>query len=241
MTAESKTALISGVSGGLGGDIARFLLADDWDVHGLSRTKPDFKHERFFWQEADLAQPAKLRGALSSLRQSFDALILAAGMSGPVGPGLILPLDGWRETFEVNFFAPLAIAKEMFVRLRPNACIIFFSGGGAANARPLVGPYAASKLAAVKLAEQLALDHKGFRFYAIAPGAHDTKIFREQRAGTGEPAPKFAEFSQVEKLIRTFISDTAGRLNGRFVHVRDDVEKLLSFPEGGMIRRFEAR
>jgi NAD(P)-dependent dehydrogenase (short-subunit alcohol dehydrogenase family) len=167
--------------------------------------------------------------------------VLAAGMSGPVGSALSLPASGWRETFEVNFFAPLAIAQSLLGRARPNACAIFFSGGGAVTPRPLVGPYAVSKLAVVKLAEQLALDHRGFRFYAIAPGAHDTEIFKEQNTKTGEPQPKFAEFSAVERLIRAFLDDADGRLNGRFIHIRDDLDKLRSLPEGGTIRRIEVR
>jgi NAD(P)-dependent dehydrogenase (short-subunit alcohol dehydrogenase family) len=106
--------------------------------------------------------------------------------------------------------------------------------------RPQVGPYAISKLALVKLAEQLALEYPGLRFYGLAPGAHPTKLFEEQRR-VATTAPPFAHLSDVARLLHTLIADGEGRLNGRLIHIRDDIEKLLSLKDGGTVRRVERR
>ena len=89
--------------------------------------------------------------------------------------------------------------------------------------KPFVGPYAVSKLAVTKLAEQLALEYPSFRFYALAPGAHNTKLFDEQNSMSSGPLPRFVDFADVERLLETLLGDTDGRLRGKLIHVRDDV------------------
>ena len=238
--AGSKHVLITGVSAGIGANIAQFFLRQGWTVYGLSRRTPAFQDTRFIWQQCDLTDPAAI-AAWAAGDVAFDAIVHNAALSGALGPGLGIPMAAWREAFEVNFFAPLDLTQRLIGHCRPNACIIFLSGGGSVTPKPFVGPYAVSKLAVTKLAEQLALEYPEFRFYGLAPGAHNTKLFDEQNSMSSGALPRFAEFADVERLLDTFLADTTGRLRGRLVHVRDDIEKMLAAPEAGMIRRLEQR
>ena len=68
-----------------------------------------------------------------------------------------------------------------------------------------------------------------------------TKLFEEQH-GASDPGPAaFAELPDVFRLLQKLIGDTGRRLNGKLIHVRDDIEKLLSVDEGGTVRRVERR
>ena len=241
MAADGKHVIITGVSTGIGNKLTRFLLQEGWSVYGLSRRKPDIEASHFFWCACDITHPAAVAAAVQHLPATIDALVHNAGASGAVGPGLSIELEAWRTAFEVNFFAPLNLTKQVVERCRSNACVVFLSGGGSVTPKPFVGPYAVSKLAATKLAEQLALEYPRLRFYALAPGAHNTKLFEEQNSMSSEKLPPFAEFAAVTRLFQTLIDDTDGRLNGKLVHVRDDIEQLLSVPDGGTIRRVERR
>lgn len=241
MRGEVKKAILTGVSSGIGNYLAEFLLQEGWSVSGLSRREPEIRHSRFDWHSCDLSDAQAIVSLTQHLSTPIDLVVHNAGVSGDVGPGLEIDLAAWRTAFEVNFFAPLSLTKHLMAHCRPNACFVFLSGGGAVTARPLVGPYAISKLALVKLAEQLALEYPGLRFYALAPGAHPTKLFEEQQQVASTTPPVFADLAEVARLLQTLIADTDGRLNGKLVHVRDDIEKLLSVQDGGTVRRVERR
>lgn len=240
MDGEDKNALITGASSGIGHYLAEFLLQQGWTVHGLSRRRPDIVSPHFLWDECDLGDAHALESLMQRFQGSLDLVIHNAGVTGGAGPGLDIDLAAWRIAFEVNFFAPLSLTKHLIAHCRPNACFVFLSGGGAVTARRLVGPYAISKLAVVKLAEQLALEYPSFRFYAMAPGAHETNLLAEQQRVTAEQ-PQIANLTEVVQLLQTLVADTDGRLNGKVIHIRDDIEKLLSVPGGGTVRRVERR
>jgi len=175
------------------------------------------------------------------MTERLSCVVANAARGGPVGPSLDIPLREWRKTIDVNFFAHLDVVRHAIAHCRPGASFIFLSGGGAVTPRPLLGPYAISKLAIAKLAEQLALEYRRFRFYAVAPGTHDTRILRGLFRGLATVPPPLTAFGDVERLLDTLVNDRAGRLNGRLVHVHDDVRALLSVADGGYIRRVEKR
>jgi len=237
---EQRNAIITGVSSGIGRYLAECLLQEGWSVHGVSRRRPEIRDPRFRWDECDLGDPRAVGALAGRCAAPIDVVIHNAAISGDLGAGLDIDLAAWRAAFEVNFFAPLSLTKGLVAHCRPNACFIFLSGGGAVTARPLVGPYAISKLAVVKLAEQLALEYPTFRFYALAPGAHPTRLFEEQQRVTSEQPP-FADLKKVGQLLQTLLADSDGRLNGRLIHVCDDIEKLLSVEGGRTVRRVERR
>lgn len=234
-------AVVTGVSSGIGNYLAHELLRHGWTVSGLSRRAPEIRDSRFEWHRCDLSDEPVVASVAEQLHKPIDLVVHNAAISGGLGPGLDIDLARWRDAFEVNFFAPLHLTQRLAPHCTPNACIVLLSGGGAVTARRRVGPYAITKLADVKLAEQLALDHPNLRFYALAPGAHRTKLFEEQH-GASDPGPAaFAELPDVFRLLQKLIGDTGRRLNGKLIHVRDDIEKLLSVDEGGTVRRVERR
>lgn len=238
---RSRTAFISGVSRGIGEGLARFFLRRGWAVVGVSRSKPRLSHALLTWHKCDITDPAAVRRLFRGRRWKFDCVIANAAAGGPIGPSLEIPQTAWREAFEVNFFSHLEVMRYIIRRAKTGAAFLFLSGRGAVSPRPRAGPYAISKLAITKLAEQLALEYPRFRFYAVAPGAHDTAMARAHLAALGEHTPDGVPFGALERLILRLIADREGRISGRLVHVRDQIGRLLSVPEGGYIRRIEKR
>lgn len=210
-------------------------------MRSVSRSQPRIRHGRFFWERCDISDPVAVNRVFAGITETFSCVVNNAARGGPVGPSLQIPLWQWRKTFEVNFFSHLDIVGHAIEHCNPGACFIFLSGGGAVTPRPFLGPYATSKLAITKLVEQLSLEYKKFRFYAVAPGTHDTRILRELFRGLQRTPPRFTDFEDVERLLETLVNDRGGRLNGRLLHVRDDVRALLSIEDGGYIRRVEKR
>ncbi|WP_049752197.1 SDR family NAD(P)-dependent oxidoreductase [Actinobacillus succinogenes] len=81
-----KTAVITGVSSGIGNAIALLLLDQNWTIIGLSRTKPDITHKHFTHYSIDLTNENTFITILDNFK-NIDAIIHAAGImaSGKIG------------------------------------------------------------------------------------------------------------------------------------------------------------
>lgn len=96
-----------------------------------------------------------------------------AGSIGPVTPLESLEVDDVRKTFEVNFFAPLALTKALLPSMtQPGGRILNISSGAANSAYPSWTTYCTSK-AAFKMMWQcmnVELGGKGIMCGSVRPG-----------------------------------------------------------------------
>jgi short-subunit dehydrogenase len=102
-----KRACIVGCSDGIGLATVRVLLADGWQVTGVSRSESEIDHRHYAHFQSDVAT-REYRDLLRRLaQQPFDAVIYCVG----IGERLSL-VDLERETriFEVNLLAAVATA-----------------------------------------------------------------------------------------------------------------------------------
>ncbi len=120
----------------------------------------------------------------------LDAVVLNAGIYGPMGPTESVDLAEWRRALDVNLFGVLLPCRAVIpgFKARGRGKIVIVSGGGATNPMPNVSAYAASKAAVVRLMETLAgeLADFGVQVNAIAPGALATRMMDEVLAAGAE-------------------------------------------------------
>ncbi|HFI0066443.1 TPA: 3-oxoacyl-ACP reductase [Streptococcus suis] len=171
----TKTALITGVSSGIGLSQAGIFLENGWRVYGIDQSsKPDLAGDFHFLQ-------LDLTGDLSpvfSWCQTVDALCNTAGILDDYRPHLDIEEDELARIFAVNFFAVTRLTRPYLQQMVDrqsgiiiNMCSIASSlagGGGSA--------YTASKHALAGFTKQLALDYAKdkVQIFGIAPGAVQT-------------------------------------------------------------------
>ena len=175
---------------------------------------------------------AKVSKWIDSRPHQRLGLVLAAAILGPVGPLRETDLNGWADAFAVNVLGNLAVARALLGRMLESGYgrIVFFAGGGAGYAYPILPAYACTKTAVVRAVENLHEDLKGkgdFAVVALAPGAVDTDTLRQVRAAGGEvrtTAPVEAAIS----FIQTYMSgDSTDSFGPPFIHVRDSWRNVL--------------
>ena len=167
---------------------------------------------------------ARLAGA------PLSALVNNAGIS-PKGPdgvrldSLNTDLDLWREVFQVNFFAPLALARGLFDELeRGRGCVVNVTSIAGGRVHRFAGSaYATSKAALAALTREMAADFGplGIRVNAIAPGEIETAILSPGARDMlpAIPLARFGKPAEVAAAIYFLCADTAAYITGGELHV----------------------
>jgi gluconate 5-dehydrogenase len=191
-TVESKLALVTGATRGIGLGAARALAQSGAKVILVGRDEAALQAAaidlRQFGTEVhvatyDLSETPGIAtwfGDLCDRLGTPDILVNSAGISRR-GPAVDLTLEDWNEVMALNataiFEVSRALAKRLIAEGRPGRVINIASLMTAA-ARPGTSPYTASKGAVGQLTKVLAVEwaQNGILVNAIAPGYIDTDL-----------------------------------------------------------------
>jgi len=218
MKLKNLNALITGGSQGLGKVIASHYLAAGANVVLCARNEAElfatrdelarqFPGQKVLARACDVANESQVNAlvayALVELG-SLDALVLNAGVYGPMGDTESVSLEEWRRALDINLFGVLLPCRAVIPYFKKIARgkIVILSGGGATNPLPQISAYAASKAAVVRLMETLAVELQKYNVdvNAIAPGALATRLVDEVlAAGPEKVGAAFYEKNKVWK------------------------------------------
>ncbi|GAB4157656.1 MAG: SDR family oxidoreductase [Candidatus Promineifilaceae bacterium] len=195
-TDETRTALITGASRGLGLALAQALALEGWQLVIDARGAMALEGARAALSEwtrvaalaGDVADPAH-RAALAQAAAEMGGLDVVVNNAGILGPSpqpnlLDYPLDTLTDVFRVNVIAPLGVLQALRHTLKPNATIINVTSDAAVAAYPGWGGYGSSKAALEQLSHVLAAENPDWRVYWVDPG--DMCTVMHQAAFPGE-------------------------------------------------------
>lgn len=194
MSKGHKTVILTGASRGIGHATVRRFSREGWQVITCARADmppecgrdPNWTHHII----ADLAVPESLddfvRQANAIIGDGpLHALINNAGFS-PKTPfkerlGVLNgSIDGWHTVFELNFFAPLKLARGFASALhRGKGAIVNITSIAGHFVHPFAGSaYSTSKAALSGLTREMAVEFAqlGVRVNAVAPGEIKTEM-----------------------------------------------------------------
>jgi NAD(P)-dependent dehydrogenase (short-subunit alcohol dehydrogenase family) len=182
-----KRILVLGSSDGIGLATTRSLLAEGWEVTGLSRSPSPVDNARYHHETLDVSSPA-LRDALESLKSSrgpFDACIYCAGNLELAD---VSDLRNQTRVFTVNLMGALVAAEALIPPMAEAGAghfLVLSSMADGIISRE-VPSYTASKAALSSYFEGLALALKprGVAVTNIRLGFVDTKL---AKAATSRP------------------------------------------------------
>lgn len=240
--AERKTLILTGASRGIGHATVKRFASAGWRVITCSRHPFP---ENCPWEmgpedhiQVDLADPegslhaiAEMRRRLEAQGSRLNALVNNAGIS-PKGAGgarlgtIETKLEDWQTVFQVNFFAPIMLARGLIRELElAKGAVVNVTSIAGGRVHPFAGAaYATSKAALAALTREMAADFgpRGIRVNAISPGEIDTailspgtdRIVREQI-----PLRRLGEPQEVAKAIYFLCTDQSSYVNGAELHI----------------------
>jgi NAD(P)-dependent dehydrogenase (short-subunit alcohol dehydrogenase family) len=239
---DRKTLILTGASRGIGHATVKRFASAGWRVITCSRHPFP---ENCPWEmgpedhiQVDLADAvdteraiAEMRLRLADQRGHLNALVNNAGISPKGGDGVRLgtlntPHEDWRRVFQVNFFAPVLLARGLLAELeRAHGAVVNVTSIAGGRVHPFAGAaYATSKAALAGLTREMATDFgpRGVRVNAISPGEIDTAILSpgtERIVNEQIPLRRLGEPQEVAKAIYFLCSDQSSYVNGAELHI----------------------
>jgi 2-dehydro-3-deoxy-L-rhamnonate dehydrogenase (NAD+) len=172
MPTESRRALVTGGSSGLGRACAARLRADGLDVVTLDVAEGSDL-------QVDVSDDAAVAAAVRELGR-VDVLLNSAGVIGPAKPLWETAADEWQAVFGVNVFGTVSLCRAVIPGMRERGWgrIVNFASIAGKDGNPNLSAYSATKAAVIgltkSLGKELALD--GVLVNAIAPAVIDTEM-----------------------------------------------------------------
>jgi len=222
-TGETKVALITGASSGLGAALARQWRQAGFRVVAVSRRPPEADVADDFIA-ADLGNPGAAKALFEEFRRRetrLDVLINNAGIGAYAG-WEELPEADWRRLMEIDLFAPVELTRLALGMLRESrGTVVNISSVAGLVPVPGMGAYSAAKFALLAFSESLGAEMRrtGVRTLTVCPGRIRTGF--SQRSVTVRPAPETpgSGASSAEELARR-VRRAAERGRRRVVYPR---------------------
>lgn len=232
-----KNALITGASGGIGGEIARALHAAG-AVVTLSGTRlaplEALAAElggRVFVETCDLSDAASVEALPKAAAEKMGSVDVLVNNAGITRDNLFMRMsdEEWQSVLDVNLTSTFRLCRGVLRGMMKARWgrIVNISSVVGATGNPGQGNYAASKAGMVGMSKSLAAEvaSRGITVNCVAPGfittAMTEKLNDEQKARilTQVPAGRMGEPGEIAAAVLYLASPEAGYVTGTTLHV----------------------
>ena len=234
---SGKCALITGASGGIGGEIAR-TLHDSGATVGLSGTRveplqalADELGERAHVLPCNLSDAEAVTALPKQAADAMGSVDILVNNAGITRDNLFMRMseEEWLSVLDVNLTSTMRLCKGAIRGMMKARWgrIINISSVVGSTGNPGQANYAASKAGMVGMSKSLAYEvaSRGITVNCVAPGfittAMTDKLTDDQKSGilTNVPAGRMGEAAEIGAAVLYLASAEAGYMTGATLHV----------------------
>jgi NAD(P)-dependent dehydrogenase (short-subunit alcohol dehydrogenase family) len=198
---DSRTAIVTGGSRGLGRALVAGLADQGWrvvtdarDAHALRTATADLGR-RVVAVPGDITDSWHRSELVTAAGERIDLVVNNAGGLGPspLPPLAAYPPDALAALFTVNVVAPLALIQEALPKLAAGGVIVNVTSDASVEAYEGWGGYGATKAALDHVGRVLAVERPDVRVLTIDPGDMRTQMHQDAFPGediSDRPAPE---------------------------------------------------
>jgi len=239
-----KTALITGASGGIGGEIARALHGAGATV-GLSGTRTEPLEtlaaalgDRAHVLPCNLSDPEAVAALPKQAAEAMGSVDILVNNAGITRDNLFMRMsdDEWQSVLDVNLTATFKLCKGVLRGMMKARWgrIVNISSVVGSTGNPGQGNYAAAKAGMVGMSKSLAHEvaSRGVTVNAVAPGFIETamtdKLTDDQKSAilTQIPSGRMGTPQEIAAAVLYLSSAEAGFVTGTTLHVNGGMAML---------------
>lgn len=205
MAAENtKTAVVTGGNRGIGADITRRFLEDDYTVVNISRQAPEFKHERLINVSADLSDMEATAEAGRTVAAQHQVSVFVHN-AGVIRPDLLenVKLEDLDYLTHLHIGGAVVLAQCFVPRMQAarHGRIVLISSRGVLGLVTRTS-YAATKAGQIGVTRTWALElaKDGITVNCVAPGPIETDMFHELIPADSPQLQKIADSVPVKRV-----------------------------------------
>jgi 3-oxoacyl-[acyl-carrier protein] reductase len=231
-SAQTRVALVTGASRGIGRAVAERLAAQGFHIGLLARDAIKLAEVAAATggvvATADVTDAGQVRAAVSSIEDRLGGIDLLINNAGVIDPAEV-PVteadpDAWWQVVETNLRGPFLVGRAVLPGLAERGGRIVNITGMVLRAVPGYSAYCTSKAALNRLTESLA--QAGVLVFDLSPGTI--------RTGMTESMPMLAggEFATIDRAMEFIFAIADGKLDalsGRYFHAqRDELPDIIA-------------
>jgi 3-oxoacyl-[acyl-carrier protein] reductase len=236
----TRTAIVTGASGGIGQGIAERLAKDGFSVVAHYAGNPAKAEEavkgieaaggRAIAVRADISKAAEVKELFEKAKSTFGEITVVVNSAGimtlaPIQQG---DIDNFDKVIAINLRGSYLVMSEAANHVVDGGRIIVFSSSVLGKSFPTYGAYIASKSGVEGLTRVLAneLGQRKITVNAVAPGPVATDLFlngksEELIAAIGKMAPlgRLGEVDDIVGVVSFLAGREGGWINGQVIRV----------------------
>jgi 3-oxoacyl-[acyl-carrier protein] reductase len=225
---EKNIYVVTGVSGGIGYEIAKTLLENNNKVIGTYyQTKISSKlsnNDNFSSFKLDLGSEESIKSFANSIKDiNINGLVNNSGSNIP-GSFDQINRETWTKVNDVNLLGPFLLSQSLEGSIKSNSSIVNISSFSGQLGGPISTHYTVAKAGVIALTQNMAIhfSKKNIRVNSISPGLIDTKMAQNADqhplyerillSRVGKPA-------EVASVVKFLLSDDSSYITGQTLNV----------------------
>ncbi len=234
LKSETKNAVVTGATQGIGKAIAEVLLANGCNLAVCARNEADLASVKTAWQAqypgagiftsaADFSKPEDVARFAVEVRRAFPHVDILVNNAGIFQPGDIAtePRGQLESMMQVNLYSAYHLTRTVLPQMNDGGHIFNICSVASLRAYPNGGSYSITKYALMGFSENLReeLKPRGIKVTALCPGATWSRSW----SGSGVPEERIMAASDIAKILWAAYSLSA----------QADVETIVMRPTAG--------